>query len=118
EPSPRGMMDAKNFEKIYTLTGLQDGVAVIEMNAVPAARTAEQGEVGRQAMMMAMFAGMMESRDNYTGKLLLNADGTVKQYKETLDAKWFATDLAAQPDAEPDRITIGYLQKHRIERIK
>jgi hypothetical protein len=117
EPSPKGMMDAKNFEKVYTLTGLKDGVAVIEMKAVPSTKPAAKGEVSSQAMMMSMFSTMMESKDNYTGKTLLAGDGTVKSFTETLDAQWFATDPQAKPDKEPDKITMGFVQKHAIDKI-
>jgi hypothetical protein len=117
EPSPKGMMDAKNFEKVYTLTGVKDGVAVIEMKAVPSTKPAAKGEVSSQAMMMSMFSTMMESKDNYTGKMVLAADGTVKSYTETLDAQWFATDPQAKPDKEPDKITMGFMQKLAIDKV-
>jgi hypothetical protein len=117
EPSPRGMMDSKNFEKIYTLTSLKDGMAVVEMKAVPSTKPAEKGEVNSQAMMMSMFSSMMETKDSFTGKLLLSSDGSLKSYNETLDAQWFATDPAAKPDKEPDKITMGFLQKHTIDKV-
>jgi len=116
EASPKEMMDAKNFEKIYTLTSMKDGVATIDMKAVPSTKPAEKGEVNSQAMMMAMFAPMMESKDNYTGKLVI-ASGSIRNYNETLDAQWFARDPQAKPDKEPDTITIGYIQKHTIEKV-
>jgi hypothetical protein len=117
EPSPRGMMDSKNFEKVYTFMGVKDGKAVVDMKAVPSTKPAEKGEVNNQAMMMSMFSKMMESKDNFTGKLVLGLDGTLTYYSETLDAQWFATDPAAKPDTEPDKITMGFIQKHAIEKV-
>ncbi len=115
--SPRGMMDSKNFEKIYTFASLNDGAAVVTMKAVPSTKPAEKGEVSSQAMMMAVFAPMMETKDNYTGNLKLAADGTLKSYDETLDTQWFARDPQAKPDKEPDTITMGFIQKHTIEKV-
>jgi hypothetical protein len=117
ELSPRGMMDTKNFEKQYTLKEVKDGSAVIEMKAVPSTKPVEKGEVSSDAMMKSMFAGMMESKDNYTGKLVMGTSGALKNYEETLDARWFATDPQAKAGAEPDKITIGFMQKHTIEKV-
>jgi hypothetical protein len=116
EASPKAMMDAKNFEKQYTLAQARDGSTVIDMKAVPSTKPLEKGEVSSQALMMATFAKMMESKDNYTGKLVMD-NGAVKTYNETLDAKWEATDPEAKAGAEPDKITIGYLQKHTIDKV-
>jgi len=117
EPSPRGMMDAKNFEKVYTLMGVDNGVAVVEMKAVPSTKPLDSTEMNSQAMMTSMFKNMMESKDNFTGKLLLGTDGTLNSYVETLDAQWFATDPAAKSGTEPDKITMGFLQKHSIKKV-
>jgi hypothetical protein len=117
QPSPRGMMDAKNFEKVYTFKGLDNGVAVIEMKAVPSTKPVDKAEISSEAMMRSMFANMMESTDNYTGRIELASGGSLKYYNETLDAQWLATDPQAKPGAEPDRITMGYLQKHTVEKI-
>jgi hypothetical protein len=117
EPSPKGMMDSKNFEKVYTFKEVKDGANVVEMKAIPSSKPAEKGEASSQAMMMSMFSKMMEGKDDFTGKLLLNADGTLKSYSETLKADWFATDPEAKAGKEPDKITMGFIQKHSIKKV-
>jgi hypothetical protein len=117
ELSPKGMMDSKNFEKVYTFKEIKDGSDIVEMKAVPSTKPAEKGEVNNQAMMMSMFSNMMESKNDFTGKLVLGADGTLKSYNETLNAQWFATDPQAKPDKEPDKITMGFVQKHAIKKV-
>lgn len=118
EMSPKSMMVSKNFEKQYTVAGVSDGTITVDMKAVPSSKPVEKGEVSNQSMMMSMFGNMMESKENFSGKTKMTTEGSLKAFDETLDSTWFATDPQAKPDAEPDKITIGYQQKRTIEKVK
>ena len=116
-PSPPGLLAPKNYQKVYTLTGVEtrDGqkVAVVEMNA---AESAERADLqSSNAMGMGIFAKMFDSQDSYTGRLLLDqATGTVVEYDETLVSTYLAHEMPpnAPADKGPDTLTMRFT--HRV----
>lgn len=115
-PSPPGLLAPKNYQKVYSLTGVEsrDGqkVAVVEMNAMESAET-PAGQPDSTGM--GIFAKMFDSWDDYTGRLLLDLDtGSVLEYNETLASSYLAQEMPANApsDKGPDTLTMKFT--HRI----
>lgn len=119
EASPKGMMQSKNYEKIYTLKEAKknkagDKIAVIEMTTIPAEGPASAG-------MFAMFGDKVESdfKDSYTGVFEYNlTKGKIIKYNEALNADWVAVDKSKQKaDEAPDTLTIAFKTSFNIESV-
>ena len=120
EASPQGMLEAKSFEKVYTLTDVltRDGkkIAVITMRAIPSAERADNLPEG--ANKIGFFSKMFEYSDDYKGKLVLNLEtGAIEEYAESLFAQWIAAEPPDEQksDKGPDVLTMGYKAEHSIK---
>ena len=118
EKSPKGMMQSKDYEKIYELASMEDidgqKIAVVKMTTIPAAS-------GGMGGMFAMFGDKIESdfKDEYAGQLKLNVQtGAVVSYYENLDASWTAIDTSKNTgEKAPDTLTIGFIKTYRMEAV-
>lgn len=111
EPSPKGMMNSKNYEKIYTLKSVEDGMVKIDMKTIPGS-----GQAG--AGMFAMFGNEIQADfdDIYKGKLKYSAaDGKVVKYSEELDATWTAVDNSKKDVEVPDTLIIRFAKNFSLE---
>ncbi len=122
-PSPPGLLAPKSFEKVYTLTEIKthDGrdVAVVQMQAT---ESAEPAEGQRQAGMdgLGFFARMFDTRDDYTGSLLMDAqDGSVLEFTEELFTTYLAQEMPfnAPADAEPDTLIMRFTNRIMMKKL-
>jgi hypothetical protein len=116
-----GMMGAKSYEKIYVLKEIkhQDGgsSAVVEMNAIP---TAETADGLHQEQPASAFSKMFDNVEEYTGQLTLDLSaGKVLQYVEKMNSEWLVVDPMAgqQPNKKPDSLRMGAVSLYRIEKV-
>ncbi len=113
EESPKGMMQSKNYEKIYTFKGIENGIAEIEMTTIPA-----EGQAG--AGMFAMFGDDIQSDfvDTYEGVLKFSVDtGKILVYSEDLDATWTAVDNSKSQEI-PDTLIIRFGKKFSLKSVE
>jgi hypothetical protein len=112
-----GLMGLKSYKKIYTLKELKDQgdhqIAIIEMNAVPTSKTAEQQEQPE-------ISEQFDSTGTYTGQLKLDlSTGKVEKYNEELRSEWIvAPPSAQQPEnEEPAVLTMSETHIYSLEKI-
>ena len=120
--SPPGMLQAKSYEKQYTLQDVKtkgdQQIAVITMNAVPSSKRAPDMASGSKDM--GFFAKMFEDSGTYDGKLVLNlSTGQIISYQESLKAAWVAAEAPEEhkSDKGPDTLTMGFTYLYSIEKI-
>ena len=110
--SPPGLLAPKSYEKIYTLSKIENrggkNVAVVEMNAIdsatPAADASTSGGMGP-------FAKMFDTEETFNGQLIFDlAGGTVRRYNEKLVVTYVAAESPPnqKPDKGPDTLTMGF----------
>lgn len=114
EDSPKGMMQTKQYEKIYKLQEIKEDngsqIAVVTMNTIPAEGQSSAG-------IFAMFGDKIDAdfKDTYTGRMELDlTTGKIISYNEDLQADWVAVDRSKSKkdqSAAPDILTIGYTSK-------
>ncbi|OHB56672.1 MAG: hypothetical protein A2173_01640 [Planctomycetes bacterium RBG_13_44_8b] len=120
--SPEGMLSAKSFEKVYTVTDIkmQDGekIAIVDMSAAPSSkRAADMAEDDPKAN---FFAKMFEETSDYNGKMVLNlSTGEIDSYREFLKAEWLVIEPSAQQkgDKGPDQLTMSLSDLYSIEKV-
>jgi hypothetical protein len=121
--SPAGMLRPKTFEKVYTLSDLKtqdkQTIAVVDMNAAPSSKRAENmNEKEQQAMIY--FSNMFDEKDNYSGKMVINlTTGIIDSYQETLKVEWLAAENADEQksDKGPDQLTMGFTYIYSIKKV-
>ena len=114
--SPKGSLIPKNYEKIYTVEKITDGVALIKMNATPTSKRLENQPQESEAM--EMFKNFFDSEDNYNGQLMINIEtGIVYEYNESLNSKYTAAEFPrGEPKPEkPDVLNLSFTESHSIE---
>ncbi len=114
EPSPKGLLAKKDFEKVYTLRQVDGQKAIVEMQAKGGQGSYSQSQMG-------FFANMFDTNESYTGRMVLNLEtGRVHEYKEELVATYTAVDAPDNSKSEkgPDTLTMGFTQKISLEMIK
>lgn len=121
--SPKGMLQSKAYEKVYTLEKVyqENGnrMGLVKMKAVPTSEQPEDGLDNQQQDAMGFFSKMFDSRDVYTGKMIVNLDtGQIKKYHEKLDASWVATDDSSGAKDQPDVLKMGYTDSFSIKQLK
>jgi hypothetical protein len=115
-----GMMGSKTFERVYTLKDVKEKgdrrVAIVEMNAVPSSKMAEQIHKEQGS---GFFSKMFDSTETYTGQLELDiAGGTVEKYIEQLQTEWVAAEPAPEGDAKgPAALRMAAIRLYLIEKI-
>jgi len=92
-----GDMGPKSFERVYTLMQVRqegDGVAVVEMKAIPPATGADvSGQPGVGPM-------MWDASSEYGGRLELDlGSGCVREYGEEMRMEWAIADPGTMQDA-------------------
>ena len=111
-------MGAKTYERVYTLTSVQQDsgrVAVVEMKAIPS--TAMAGDLYRQQAANP-FAGLSDNVDSYDGRLVLDLDGgQVREYVEQMQNEWIVADPAAVQKGQPAAISMVARRLHRLELV-
>ena len=120
--SPPGMLQAKSYDKQYTLqevkTNGDQQIAVITMNAVPSSKRAP--DMSSDSKDMGFFAKMFEDSGTYDGELVLNlSTGQIINYQECLKAEWVAAESPEEQksDKGPDTLTMGFTHLYSIEKI-
>ena len=111
--SPAGMLAAKSFEKVYTLTSIEgpknDKTATVEMVASESAEAAEGAS--KKAGGMGIFANMFDTEEVYTGRLVMSVGtGKVKEYNEKLVATYPAAEESKDEgsDKGPDTLKMSF----------
>jgi len=120
--SPQGLLTPKSYEKIYTLSKIENRggkkVAVVEMNAIdsaiPAADASMDGGMGP-------LAKVFDTEENFSGQLIFDlAGGTVRKYNEKLVATYVAAESPPnqKPGKGPDTLTMGFIYAISKERVE
>ena len=115
--SPKGVLIPKTYEKTYTVKGITDTLATVEMNALP---TGKQADAESQAASDAigMFGNFFESHDTYKGQLRIDTEtGKILKYHEKLKAEYTAIDMPKGEDKaqEPDVHKLAFTQMYSTE---
>lgn len=120
--SPPGMLQAKSYEKVYTLEKIvtkdDAKIAYVSMQARPSAVRAK--DMPEDAGSMGFFANMFDFTDDYSGQLILNLQtGEIISYNEDLMAKWVAAESPEEQksDKGPDVLTMGFNKLYNIEQV-
>jgi len=113
-----GMMGAKSYERVYTLkhAGRKDGLAIVEMKAIPSSALAEQihkQEAG------GLFSRMFDNIENYEGRLELDRNsGSVREYVEQMQTEWVLADPAGEQEGgRPAALKMAARQLLRLEQV-
>ena len=115
-----GIMGTKSYERIYTLKGLEADndrqIAVVEMDAIPTAETAERLHKQQAAY---EFLKMFDNTETYAGQLILDLTaGKVEKCLEKLLSEWVIVDpWADQDDKEPAVMRMSATRLYRLEKI-
>jgi hypothetical protein len=115
-----GLMGSKSYEKVYTVKDIKetDGrqVAVVEMNAIPTAKTAEELY---EKETTPDFSEDFDSTAKYSGRLEMDLTaGAIKEYSEEMRSSWtVAVPSEPQPDQGPAVLTMGETRLYSLKRI-
>lgn len=118
--SPKGVLIPKTYEKTYTVKGITDTLATVEMNALP---TGKQADAESQAASDAigMFGNFFDdSPDTYKGQLRIDTEtGKILKYHEKLKAEYTAVDMPKGNDKvqEPDVLKLAFTQMYSTELV-
>ncbi|MBE0537007.1 MAG: hypothetical protein IH624_15190 [Phycisphaerae bacterium] len=111
--SPPGLLAPKSFRKTYTVAKVEGPktakVATLAMNAEESAEQAENAS-GKTAG-MGLFANMFDTKENYTGKMVLElATGRIRNYEEKLVATYLAAEnpQGGPSDKGPDTLMMRF----------
>ena len=113
-------MGSKSYERIYTLKGLEADndrqIAVVEMDAIPTAETAQQLHEQQAAY---EFLKMFDNTETYAGQLMLDLTaGKVEKCLEKLQSEWVIVDpWADQDEKEPAVMKMSAIRLYRLEKI-
>jgi hypothetical protein len=116
-----GDMGAKGFERVYTLTQVEQGVgrtALVEMKAIPSAAMAEEMH---KRQTTGLLPGLFDNTDKYDGRLDFDLDGgRIRRYMEDMRTEWIIADPAAMQDttAVPRALKMGARRLHRLELVE
>jgi hypothetical protein len=116
---PPGMLDPKNFEKIYTLKSVRGNMAQIEMQAVPTSKATDD-KAAKSDSGMGIFAKMFDAEDSWSGNLTLDlSSGAITKYNETLVSTYLAAEESrVQVEGKgPDMLTMGLTSSVILEKI-
>lgn len=120
--TPKSALDAKAYEKLYTLKQIkkdaQKTLAVITMEA---AQTDKVPQGGIQGKGLGVMAGVFDSTDEYKGELIFDiTSGKLVRYTEKLETKHVAAEEAKEgdPTKGPDVLTMTFISSYAIEEVK
>jgi hypothetical protein len=115
-----GLMGSKSYEKIYTVKDIKeiDGrqVAVVEMNAIPTAETAQQLH---KKETVPDFSEEFDSVGTFSGRLEMDlTTGVIEECTEEIESKWtVALPSEEKPDQEPAVLTMTEARFYSLEKI-
>jgi hypothetical protein len=115
-----GLMGSKSYEKIYTVKDIKetDGrqVAVVEMNAIPTAETAQQLHKEETTP---DFSEEFDSKATYNGRLKMDLTaGSVEECSEEMQSGWtVALPSEEKPDQEPSVLTMTEARFYSLKKI-
>ncbi len=115
-----GLMGSKSYEKIYTVKDIKetDGrqIAVVEMNAIPTAETAQQLYEKETSP---DFSEEFDSAGTFTGRLKMDlTTGVIEECSEEMESKWtVALPSTEKPDEEPAILTMTEARFYSLEKI-
>jgi hypothetical protein len=116
-PSPPGLLAPKNYNKVYTLSTIENNIATVDMTA---SESTEAPEGAASASSMGMFAKMFDNEDNYTGTMKLDmSKGQVLLSEETLVSSYVAQETPenADPAKGPDTLTMRFTNRVHLEKL-
>jgi hypothetical protein len=124
--SPKGSLDQKNFEKVYTVEQIEkDGekkIAHVNMTANVTNKEPESGtDDAGNAQGMGFMAGIFDNTNIYSGNLVFDATaGVPVSYDETLVAEYVAAEEPRTGDKSkgPDVLTMRFTNTYRLEMVK
>jgi len=118
-PSPPGLLAPKSYEKVYTLSDIDNDIVTIKMvgneSGKPTESSGEQAAGG-----MGMFAKMFDNKDDYTGTLKMNiATGEILLSQETLVSSYLAQEMPkdGDPAKGPDTLTMRFTNRVQLEKM-
>lgn len=117
-PSPPGLLAPKSYEKVYTVTGINDNIATVRMVATESTESATGGISSTGGM--GMFAKMFDNTDDYTGSMRMNVTtGQVLSFEETLISSYIAQEMPENGDPEkgPDTLTMRFTDRVKLEKL-
>ena len=116
--TPKGALQSKAFEKVYTVTGIENGVANIEMLA--SETTNEVEGFDKNSGSLGFMANIFDSTDNFTGNMKYNTTtGQIESFSEKLETTHVAAEepKGGDPDKGPDVLTMKFINNYSIEKI-
>ncbi|AQQ70646.1 hypothetical protein SMSP2_01001 [Limihaloglobus sulfuriphilus] len=124
--SPKGSLDQKNFEKVYTVNEIvKNGdkkIAHVNMSANVTNKEPENGEdTDGAAQGMGFMAGIFDNTNIYTGNLVFDTtEGVPVLYDETLVAEYVAAEEPRTGDKTkgPDVLTMRFTNIYKLEMVK
>lgn len=113
------MMGAKSFERIYTLSRIEQAadrrIALVKMEAVPSVESANESNREQTAD---LFSRMFDNTQDYTGELKLDlTEGKIAQYSENLVVQWFIVDPNPEKDEIPAALKMSATRSFSLEQI-
>lgn len=115
-----GLMGSKSYEKIYTVKDIKEAdgrqVAVVEMNAIPTAETAQQLHAEE---ITPEFSEQFDTEARYKGRLEMDLTaGVVEECSEEMQSEWtVALPSEEQPDEGPAFLMMTERRFYSLERI-
>jgi len=113
-----GMMGAKSYERVYTLqrAGQKDGLAVVDMKAIPSSAMAEQIHKQESG---GSFSRMFDNTENYEGRLEFDRhSGSVRECVEQMQTEWVMADPAGEQEGgRPAALKMAARQSLRLEQV-
>ena len=123
--SPKGSLDKKNFEKVYTLDKIEkEGdaeIAYVNMNAEVTNEKPTDASDDSGASGLGFMANIFDNTNTYTGKLVFDlTEGIPVSYKESLVAEYVAAEEPRDGDKTkgPDVLTMRFTSDYAIELVK
>lgn len=118
--TPKGALQAKSFEKVYTVESVDDGIATIAMNADETSKEVEGFDAGSGSL--GFMANIFDSSFTYNGTMKYDrVNGVIDSYSETLVSEHIAAEqpknVAEGEDKGPDVLTMRFTSTHAIEKL-
>ena len=121
--SPKGALEPKAFEKVYTVASLKkDGknkVAKIQMEALPTEKKPVGGIQGT-GKGLGMMAGIFDSSEQYVGEMAFDVTNKeLLSYSEKLQSDYVAAEESSEgkSDQGPDVLTMSFISSYSIEKL-
>jgi len=109
---PRLQWAPKTFQKTYTVTGVKNNLASIEMNADEDTGS----DQGQSPALPGPLGQLFDPQESFTGQMVIELDtGVVQKYGEKFVGTYTAVDPMAKK--EPDILTMGFTDAVSIELV-